>query len=123
MKEVILNNKNYLLIEIPDDSNTSEIDENFLYVYSINGKLTFALQAKSFTNCKLIGKVSDILKDEEICKGMVDKFSLLTPVLYVNYLNNFYLDKQFDKATDSFKSWLESIELDLTKQYLLVEKL
>jgi len=130
MKEVILNNKNYLLVEIPDSARRFEITtqtdviETRYYLWAIN---MVTLYLTTNVKPKIIGKVSDILKDEEICKGLVE----LANEQMVDTGNKLHYkdhrsaswELDYDKATDSFKSWLESIELDTTKQYLLIQQL
>ena len=111
MKEITLNNKEYKLIPI-DKSDDIMFD-------NIEGRIM------SFhKGYKKIGRISDILKDEDICHNLA--YNELKSVGYV------YLDWQqpdnekrpykFDKSTDSFLSYLKSIDLDITKQYLLIQK-
>jgi len=63
-----------------------------------------------------VGRVSDILKDEEICKTLVEENK---EFLYENYMSD-NAKAGFNNATASFKSWLESIGLDMNKQWLMI---
>jgi hypothetical protein len=137
MREITLNNKNYLLVRVPNDVTWFEISENNLGNF-INKELGIVSQqfleygrdkikyydADNFYlpkgKWKIVGKISDILKDEDICKGLVEDFIFNKIEGFTNYLYEFIPEL---KATDSFLSWLESIELDLTKQFLLIQKL
>ena len=49
-------------------------------------------------------------------------------LLYSNYIKNCrdyrdIIEAAYDKATDSFQSWLQAINLDMTKEYSLIQKL
>jgi len=112
MKEITLNNKEYKLIPI-DKSDDIMFDD-------IEGRIM------SFhKGYKKIGRISDILKDEDICKGLVG-----LPLFKYDIYNNGKLiwipiekvDGFKWKATDSFLSYLISIKLYLTKEYLLIQK-
>lgn len=121
MKEIILNNQNYLLVEIPDDATNERIYiEGTLFVDTPLKKAVIICNLK--TSCKIIGALSNILKDEEICKGLVN--IILTSTLSIIYYESFDRNRNsFYKATDSFLSYLQSIDLDMTKQYLLIQKI
>jgi len=138
MKEITLNNKNYLLVEVPDDAHDFYINDIGCIRYSI-GSMSSVIEPIKIgkylekDNDKLIGKISDILKDEEICKGLVENIEfgdkeIYYKLLYNNYIANCrdyrdIIDAAYEKATDSFLSYLQSIDLDLNKNYLLIEKL
>ena len=134
MKEATLNNKNYLLVEVPveardfmvlpHNNSIAWLGSNKTISGGNGGMINLECDVRNLT---IIGKVYDILKDEEICKGLVE----LANEQIVDTGNKLHYkdhrsaswELDYDKATDSFQSWLESIEIDLTKQYLLIEKL
>jgi len=121
MKEITLNNKNYLLVEVSDDAFDFNVAAgNIMFLYHDldihpNG---FELIKYDNNDLLLIGKISDILKDEEICKGLVEENKAF---LYKNYMSD--NDKAgFNNATFSFISYLQSINLDMSKEYLFIRK-
>lgn len=114
MKEIKLNNREYLLVDIEDDDDIifDGIESRIMSYHK---------------EYKKIGKVSDILKDEDVCKGLVELFSItrLSQFGYKDYLKSIPNAENFTckTATDSFLSYLQSIDLDLNKEYLLIQKL
>jgi len=137
MKEIILNNKNYLLVDLSDLPNPRffviqdykkkkrleiTIDKRNASIF--NNKLDFtnyyvSLKKGDYT---IIGSVFDILKNEDICKGLVKEGSYMRT--YHNYItNDTHKSNQLLTATDSSLSYLQSIDLDMTKEYLLIHKL
>ena len=135
MKNIQLNNKNYLLVEVPDDAYDFQIlspnYENWDGNYLVAKPDTHLLLDKVYKNShQIIGKLSDILKDEDICKGLIEDCSIYAKC-WKNYTYNGATDigGQFNSAyscwsaTDSFLSWAESIELDLSKNWVLIQKL
>jgi len=122
MQEVTLNNKKYLLIEVPEYSSDFEIDNNYLSFKMPSdgfGYDSFECIKLDCTNLETVGLISDIIGDEYLCKTLVEENKQF---LYKNYMSD--NDKAgFNNATESFKSWVEAINLDLTKEYLLINKL
>ena len=132
MQKVTLNNKNYLLVEVPDDA------KNIRFNHTANWKskhLVFncgkeKCYSADFIDAKLvvkiIGKLGDILKDEEICKGLVESINMCDGHFtskkshkeYINYHGGHY----YLSAVESMYSWLKSIKLDMTKEYALIEQ-
>jgi len=131
MKEITLNNKEYLLVEIPFDTydirykTMPDNTKQLVGTIKDNSGNIGTCYIRENPQGKLVGKISDILKDEDICHNLA--YNELKSVGYV------YLDWQqpdnekrpykFDNPSDSFTSYLQSINLDLTKQYLLIQKL
>jgi len=138
MKEITLNNQDYLLVEVPSDA------VNIRFIHIDDWKLKHLVfdcgkekcYSSDFIDAKLIteiiGKVSDILKDEEICKGLVESYDYqknkpLNPnidyVYYKDYTFDFKDEELFDidRAIYSFQSWLESICLELTKEWIMIK--
>jgi len=118
MQEITLNNKRYLLVEVPnEDVNTSSYYDKLYtkYVNNSQGSISF----NAYTD--IIGKTSSIIKDENICKKLVKEGSYMRT--YFNYItNDTHKSNQLHTAIDSFKSYLKSIKLDLTKNYLLIQR-
>ena len=112
MKEITLNNKKYKLILI------NKYDD--IMFDNIEGRII------SFhKGYKKIGRISDILKDEDICKGLMIKDNWSKPYSHLWTKHNADKEKEcwwVSTATDSFLSYLQSIDLDLTKEYLLIKK-
>jgi len=153
MKQVTLNNQNYLLVEVPADAydfnwNCLYDWKNYLLTFFIKGQpQTFSNKDKYYfdSRCqymgsninsnylpKIIGKISDILKDEAVCKGLVESHNYKTPnkwnkdlIMYRDYNYNFNDEKlfDFDYSKHSFLSYLQSINLDMDKEYVLIQKL
>jgi hypothetical protein len=125
MQEIPLNNKEYLLVEVPDDATDFRYDSWFTrYINHSKGGI------KLDVNTKIIGKISDILKDEDICKGLVESkrikesWNSSMTTVYLNYIPKEDLIGIYcQQATDSFLSYLQSINLDLIKSWLLIQKL
>jgi len=130
MKEITLNNQDYLLVEVPNDAHDFYINDIGCIRYSI-GSMSSVIEpiilGKYLEKDKynLIGKISNIVKDEEICKGLVEHHPNLD---YRNYnpdaftiLANWAANWKFNKATDSFQSWLKSIDLDMSKQWIMIK--
>jgi len=129
MKEITLNNQNYLLVELPSDA--TDIHEIYIndvgcirYTIGHMSSVIEPVQIGEYlekNKHQLIGKISEILKDEEICKGLVEHKKLTDTIfLFCSYTSK---NPCHLKATDSFKSYLESINLEMSKQYLLIKKL
>ena len=130
MKEITLNNKDYLLVEVPDDA------ENIRYNHTPDWKLKYLVftcekdtrYSADFIDAKLvvkiIGKLSDILKDEKVCHYLADSELKSTGFLYLDWgqPDNEKRPYKFDDASNSIISYLQSIELDMTKEYALIEK-
>jgi len=152
MIEITLNNKNYLLVEVPEDgknykvgiwsdnSTTLEFQSDTFKMdydsYEINvsekNQLKEITLSMNSIKTKLIGKISDILKDEDICKELVEFYDYKASnkwftelIMWKDY--NFQLNEEevfdFDYARDSFLSWTQSINLDLSKNWILIKKL
>jgi len=102
---------NYKLIpiDVEDDLVFDNIDARILSYYD------------KYTG---VGRVSDILKDEEICKTLVESINVCDGHFsskkshkeYINYLGGHY----YLSAIESFQSWLKSIGLDMNKQWLMI---
>ena len=126
MQEIQLKSKNYLLVEVPKSN------KNFSNFYTSDAGNLFGINNitkeqqqcdlyLNLSNCIVIGIISEIVKDEDICKVLVEGGFCSTNgwFLYEDYLNE---NDSFVKATDSFQSWTESIDLDLTKSWALILK-
>jgi hypothetical protein len=133
MKEITLNNKEYLLVEVPNDaydfylSNNRHVGYTTLYFWSSlirkhhNNTNQLSKEAWDIKrdNYTIVGKLSNILKDEDVCKGLVDKSNKGTK-RYKNYKTFRYGSIT---AVKSFLSYLQSIHLNLTKSWILIQKL
>lgn len=137
-----IKNKIYLCVKVSNDFNTFIIKQ-----YPTAGTYLQELDSKSLNNWKakipngnytIIGKLSDLLKDETKCKDLVE----LIPVEempspsndmcggchydYKDYMNigeyaGYNGDAgSFRYAVDSFKSLLESNNIDMTTEYLML---
>jgi len=130
MKEITLNNKNYLLVEVPNDAYDFRYkimpDEQKQLIGTIkddNGNIG-TCYIRENPQGKTIGIISDILKDEDICEGLVES----SPSEICKKRIGTYGFKVYDHphttaftATYSFQSWIQSIDLDMTKSYALIE--
>jgi hypothetical protein len=140
MQEITLNNKKYLLVEVPDDAHDfgfmSHNNSLFYWLNSIRtisgGKGGMVKLEYNVNNLKLIGKVSDILKNEDICKELVEfKLETLYPEGFESFTDGGYRNYEIHsspyyncrKAEQSFLFYLQSINLYLTKSCLLIQKL
>jgi len=132
MKQITLNNKEYLLVEVSNDA------KNIKYNHTPDWKLkhlVFTCEKDTWYSAdfidaklvvKIIGKLGDILKDEEICKGLVESINMCDGHFtskkshkeYINYHGGHY----YLSAVESMYSWLKSIKLDMTKEYALIEQ-
>jgi len=139
MKELTINSQKYLLAEVPSDITWHEISNNELGGF-INKTLNITSQnflsygGKKFTyyspdnfylpkgRWEVLGKTSDILKDEEACKELVDS-SMNMKRYFKDYIQDkFFLKKEGKTytAADSFLSYLQSIKIDVSKEHLLI---
>ena len=124
----MLNNLNYLLGEVPDDAYDFRYktmpDEQKQLVGNIkdeDGNIG-TCYINDNPQGEIIGKISNILKDEDVCKGLVKEGSYMKT--YHNYItNDTHKSNQLPTATKSFSSYLHSIDLDLNKSWLLIQKL
>ena len=124
MQEIKLNGKNYLLVEVPNGAFDFRYkimpDEQKQLVGTIkdeDGNIG-TCYIRDITQGRIIGTISNIIKDENVCKGLIEENR---EFLYKNYISD--NDKAgFNNATNSFLSYLQSIDLDMTKEYLLIEK-
>lgn len=131
MQEITLNNKQYILYPIQENEHSF-----FKQNYKSHSVLSFKIGNKGgngayndpnlYIGYEIIGKISDILKNEDICKRLVENHPNLG---YRDYhpdafiiLENWTANWRFSKATDSFLSYLQSINLDMTKEYLIILK-
>jgi len=128
MKEIILNNKSYLLVEVPDNATNFRFAGNETYLFCTLNNIDTPVIHYDFLNCQILSTIEDILKDENICKRLVEVYTSETLdifgrviTLYRDY-KNVIIDFDFECAIDSFQSWLESIELDITKSWVLILK-
>ena len=138
MKEIILKGKNYLLVEVTIDAYSFRYkkmpDKQKQLVGTIkdeDGNIG-TCYIRENPQGKLIGVLSDILKNENICKRLVENFNYKTLDKWGNELimwkdYNYQFDNEelfdIDYATDSFLSYLQSIGLDLSKNWVLIQKL
>jgi hypothetical protein len=112
MKVIILNNKNYLLVEVPDDAYDFNIlspnYENWDGNYLIAKPDTHLLLDKVYrNNHQIIGLLSDIIKDEDICKGLMIKDNWANPYSHLWTKHNADKEKEcwwVSTASDSFLS-------------------
>lgn len=143
-----IRNKNYILIEVPSDFipqkyGALDARNNIIWGKNSKGTSTITIKDEEYlieygTKDLILGKLSKILQNEELCSEIVEQhnsFFWKVPRFY-NYLkypkaNINELTKsipydnlfEFFKATDSFKSFLQSINVDMSKEYLLISKL
>lgn len=92
-------------IYIEDFENKSEL-----------GFKQFCLAFNNYFNLNNIiysGKINEITED--IAKSCVDIFSETEPILYVNYKNDYYIEKQFETAKESILSFCD-------KEYCIIYK-
>jgi len=135
MKKVMINSKIYLLIEVPDNAYSFREKvfnsgghfimfeprvQPHLFLQSI--KLGRTKKSDKF---KIVGLISDIIKDEKICHTLA--LNELKSLGYI-YLDCLQPDSEkrpykLDKASDSFISYLKFIKTDLSKQYVLIQKI
>jgi len=132
MKEIKLNNEEYALFKVnKEDYNFHIKDGEFQHLCwtDLNSKTCQTYDESYFYNkYKIIGVLSDILKDEDICKELVEEIVEDEYQGYKHYHNKGIMNENdwcshYIEATDSFLSYLQSIDLDLTKQFLLIQKL
>ena len=133
MKETILKNKRHLLVQIADDAIKIKVF-NTCYCYCVlNDDMERVIDFDDMESEKhLVGTLSDILKDEDVCKGLVESYDYqkniphnpnIDYVRYKEYTCDFKDEELFDisKAKGSFLSYLKSINLDLSKKYILIK--
>ena len=128
-KEIKIKDKTFLFVEVPDDVKSYEIDEGFLYCYDIEGKLSFALQAKLLVFYKIISTTKDI--SEEQAGNIVEtrkypiKLTTYRDYMFLHnssdYENEFLFD--YMTAKESLNSLIQSLGLDVEKNYLILQKL
>jgi len=127
MQEITLKGKNYLLVEVPDKAEKVDYWNNNTIFKYLGVNINKLLSEKAH---KIIGKISHILKDEDICKELVEFYDykesnkwFIELIMWKDY--NFQLNEEelfdFDFARDSFLSYLQSINLDLTKNWILIK--
>ena len=110
MKEITLNNLNYLLVEVPDDAFdfSTNYEDKYTSLYSkllsnpdsnaynnidepsyedkhSLGCILETSRSKGIPELKIIGKISDIIKDEDVCKGLIEDNR---EFLYKNYISD-----------------------------------
>jgi len=137
VKEITLKNKKYLLVEVPDDAENFTLEDNDGITYDSfseeikTGKPWGFIDLEK-SSYEIVGTISNILKAEDICKGLVENFTMYVGSQRLQKLGavdklvyNNYIDEQVpkSKATDSFLSYLQSINLNLSKSWLLIQKL
>lgn len=134
-----LKNKNYILIEVPSDAYDFSFRRNNQIIYlrkNVINPLTgieksviidipntkYGFVVKDWS---IVGKLSEVLQNKELCKQLMEKYNWSRP--YSHLWTKFVKDKKKEawwtsKATDSFKSFLQSINVDMSKEYLLISK-
>lgn len=144
-----IRNKNYLLIEVPSDVTWWEIVDNSLgsfitktlslnsqfLIYGKSSKILGKIvNNKQYVNPNnfylpegkwdIINKLSEILQNEELCSEIVESYGN-PEKRYIDYMN--YVSKlkscDFSTAAGSFKSFIQSINVDMSKEYLLIQKI
>lgn len=139
-----LKNKDYILVEVPSDASdfvlrTSGLTMDRSGYYHLSWKpdrkIQHAFSQKESIN--IVGKLSEVLQNEELCSEIVEQHNsffwkvsrfynyLKYPKVNINKLTKSFPYEnlfEFFKATDSFKSFLQSINLDMGKEYLLISK-
>jgi hypothetical protein len=138
MQEIILDNREYILVEVPDGAYNCQTwnhgvgfkHNNLEGFRDTNGFLHLHTGLGRRRNTVCLGMISNILKDEKICKGLVESkrikesWSDNMATVYLNYSRKLSLIGLYcQQSTDSFLSYLESVDLDMTKEYLLIQKL
>ena len=132
MKTVEIGNKEYIFIQIPDDAYNFSLHRYFISADKEGLDLPVDWFSNTFINYnfekdyKIITTTNTIT--EEIAKSVVEKH---VNIFYRNY--NVNIDDLFTKgwainwdkitALESFYSLMDSLELDRSKNYLLIEKL
>jgi len=129
MQEIILNNKNYILINLGKASWNPNLPSHITHPMEDGRTISEPIYTEFFdkpgsqryiiNKSEIIGMVSNILKDEDICEGLVKK--VMNGQHYQNYNYKSITDRWVKTATDSLLSYLQSIDLDLTKEYLLIK--
>lgn len=134
MKEIIVKDKTYLFVEIPDDATDFKlrIDNNIFYrlkfedkfLSTYNGSTTTSDFLNRYDTVEIISTTKDI--SEEQAKTIVEKHPNL---FYRDYNFKTYLDENWTKnwvsntAKESLQSLLQANGLDVNKNYLILEKL
>jgi len=131
MQEITLKGKNYLLVEVPGGLMQINVFDTCYSYYVLTDEMERVIDFEEMESEKeLIGVLYDILKDEDICKELVESHTYKTPnkwgkelIMWKDY--NFQLNEEelfdFDFARQAFMSYLQSINLDLTKNWTLIK--
>jgi len=126
-----LKNKSYILIEVPSDAydftlKTSGLTMDRSGYYYLSWKPDRKIQHKFSQKepVDIVGKLSEVLQNEELSSEIVDSLQegFGKDGMYKYKLYNDRPDVFSDKATHSFKSFLQSINVDMSKEYLLISK-
>lgn len=126
MKTIKIANKEYVFIEVPHDARNFRYDSWFTryIVYDESGSITPDFYSKIITTTNNI--------TEEVAGNVVEKWRMIQGEigqgdanLFTNYLNLFSSSATAftNTALESFYSLMDSLELDRSKNYLLIEKL
>ena len=128
MKKITLNNKKYVLVEVPAGAYDFIILSNGIYFtlqYFISGVLQTELNFAPFSESEqfsVVGKISNIINNEDICKELVELDCAKD--WSMGYFDYATVNKSwYGNPCNSFLSYLKSINLDMTKEYSLIRTL
>lgn len=127
-KEIKIKDKTYFFVEVLDDVKSYEIDEGFLYCYDIEGKLSFALQAKLLGFYKIISTTKDITEKqaENIIESKIYSKNIITykDYMFLHSSSDYEKELLFDYMTakESLQSLIRANGLDVEKNYLILLK-
>jgi len=113
---------NIMLVEVPEDAETFEIDDDFMYSYNKAGKLEYALQSKNLLKHTILGTIRNGKPDFDV-EPYVENDTLITGLMEMKFYKS-YWDKTYPYRTKeaSFLSLIQSKKLDMSKHYLVIEK-
>ena len=123
MKTIKIGKNTYTFIEVPNDARNFRYDSwcTRYIVYDESGSITPDFNSKIITTTNSI--------TEEIAKNVIEK-SYYQLDYYKNYnvksissIDRAMRCTQCETALESFYSLMDSLELDRSKNYLLIEKL
>lgn len=140
MKTIKIANKEYIFVEVPDrtydfsnELHSAQIDyvqDNPWKNGVIKSKSAIIITEFYNDNFEIITTTNSIT--EEIAKTLIPSKKTLAGVIYPHYplledFSSYYNEEHWasicDTALDSFYSLMDSLELDRSKNYLLIEKL
>lgn len=134
MKKIKIANKEYIFVEVPDNTITTktyflfpkpyilQFKDSDIVLFDKNELNTTIYEGEKLGNCEIITTTNSIT--EEIAKTIVESFNGFGKNGEYKYrLYNERPDVLVKTALESFYSLMDSLELDRSKNYLLIEKL